>query len=205
MADKTLSREFVKGLWDENPILKMLLGMCPALAVSNSAVNGLAMGLATAFVLISSNALVSIVRRLVPGQVRIPTYIMIIAGFVTLADLFLKAQFPAISKSLGPYIPLIVCNCLILGRSEFFASKHGLVPSIVDGVGMGIGFTGVLVVMGVIREILGSGAVFGFVFMGEEVFTPWIIMILPAGAFLTLGMLMGIINYITNKRKAEAK
>lgn len=201
MASKPLKTEFIKGLWDENPILKMLLGMCPALAVSNSAVNGLAMGLATAFVLVASNTLVSVVRRIVPGQVRIPTYIMIIAGFVTLADLFLKAQFPAISKGLGPYVPLIVCNCLILGRSEFFASKHPILPSIIDGVGMGLGFTAVLLVMGVIREILGSGAVFGVVFMGEDVFTPWVIMILPAGAFLTLGLLMGILNYITNRKK----
>ncbi len=201
---KTLSAEFVKGLWDENPIIKLLLGMCPALAVSNSATNGLAMGLATLFVLVASNSLVSIVRRLVPSQVRIPTYILIIAGFVTLADLFLKAQMPGISKALGPYVPLIVCNCAILGRSEFFASKNPLIPSIVDGFGMGVGFTLVLVVLGSIREVLGSGAIFGFVFMGEEVFAPWVVMVLPAGAFLTLGLLMGILNYITRPKGDSA-
>ena len=201
---KTVSAEFVKGLWAENPILKLLLGMCPALAVSNSATNGLAMGLATAFVLVASNSLVSLVRRIVPAQVRIPTYIMIIAGFVTLADLFLQAQLPVISKALGPYVALIVCNCVILGRSEFFASKHPLVPSIADGLGMGLGFTIVLVVLGSIREVLGSGAIFGYVFMGEEVFVPWVVMVLPAGAFLTLGLLMGILNYITRPKGDSA-
>ncbi len=201
MAGKSLGAEFVKGLWAENPVLRLLLGMCPALAVSNSAINGLAMGLATLFVLVASNTMVSLIRRIVPSQVRIPTYIMIIAAFVTLADLCLKARLPEISKALGPYVPLIVCNCLILGRSEFFASKHPIIPSIIDGLGMGIGFTGVLVVLGMVREVFGSGAIFGFVFMGEDVFTPWVVMILPAGAFLTLGMLMGIINYIGNLRK----
>jgi electron transport complex protein RnfE len=174
--------------------------MCPTLAVTNSATNGFAMAAATAFVLLSSSTLVSLIRRLVPSQVRIPTYIIIIAGFVTLADLFLKAMFPAISKSLGPYIPLIVVNCLILGRSEFFASKHSVGRSIIDAAGMGTGFMIVLVILGGVREILGSGSIFGFVLMNEEVWIPWVVMVLPAGAFLTLGVLMGLLNYVTMKK-----
>ncbi|MEE8575081.1 MAG: Rnf-Nqr domain containing protein, partial [Thermodesulfobacteriota bacterium] len=148
---------------------------------------------------------VSLIRRIVPKQVRIPTYIVIIAGFVTLADLFLKAEFPAISKSLGPYIPLIVVNCLILGRSEFFASKHAPGRAIVDAIGMGIGFMIVLIVLGSVREVLGSGSIFGFVFLSEAVFTPWVVMVLPAGAFLTLGLLMGIINYVTAGKKEASE
>ncbi len=198
----TILKEFKKGLWAENPVIKMLLGMCPALAVTNSATNGFAMGMATTFVVISSSTMVSLIRRIVPRQVRIPTYIVIIAGFVTLADLFLKAQFPVISKALGPYVPLIVVNCLIMGRAEFFASRHPLFPAIMDALGMGLGFTGVLVVLGGIREILGSGSIFGVVFMTEEVFTPWVVMILPAGAFLTLGLLIGIINYASQRRES---
>jgi electron transport complex protein RnfE len=138
--------------------------------------------------------------------VRIPTYIVIIAGFVTLADLFLKAQFPEIAKALGPYVPLIVVNCMIMGRAEFFASKHPLVPSMADALGTGIGFTGVLVTLGSVREVLGSGSIFGVVLMTEETFTPWVVMILPAGAFLTLGLMIGFINYFSalNKRRGGA-
>ena len=203
MASKGLTYEFKKGLWAENAVIKMLLGMCPALAVSNSATNGLAMGLASTFVVISASTFVSIIRRLVPKEVRIATYIVIIAGFVTLADLFLKAYFPPVSKSLGPYVPLIVVNCMIMGRAEFFASKHPIAPSIADALGTGLGFTWVLVLMGAIREVLGSGAIFGYVFMGEDVFTPWVVMILPAGAFITLGLLIGFINVMTNRRSAK--
>ncbi len=198
----TLLKEFTKGIWRENAVIKMLLGLCPALAVTNSAVNGLAMGLASTFVVVSSSTMVSIIRRLVPSGVRIPTYIVIIAGFVTLADLFLKAYFPAISKALGPYVPLIVVNCMIMGRAEFFASKHPLTPSIFDALGTGVGFTWVLVVLGAVREIFGSGSLFGITILTEAVFTPWIIMILPAGAFLSLGLMIGIINYITTMKGA---
>ncbi len=203
MAKRTLAQEFTKGLLAENAVTKMLLGMCPTLAVTNSATNGFAMAAATAFVLLSSSTFVSLIRRLVPSQVRIPTYIIIIAGFVTLADLFLKAMFPAISKSLGPYIPLIVVNCLILGRAEFFASKHSLGRSIVDAAGMGTGFMIVLVILGAIREILGSGSIFGLVLMNEEIWTPWVVMVLPAGAFLTLGVMLGSLNYFTMKKGAK--
>ncbi len=201
MAEKSLFYEFKKGIWTENAVIKMLLGMCPALAVSNSATNGLAMGLASTFVVVSASTMVSVIRRLVPRQVRIPTYIVIIAGFVTLADLFLKAWFPEISKALGPYVPLIVVNCMIMGRAEFFASKHPLLPSMADALGTGVGFTWVLVVLGTVREILGSGSIFGVVLLTEEVFTPWVVMILPAGAFLSLGIMIGLINYFTQKRE----
>jgi electron transport complex protein RnfE len=204
-VDKTnLIGEFKKGLWAENAVIRLLLGMCPALAVSNSAVNGLAMGLASTFVVVSSSTMVSTIRRLVPRQVRIPTYIVIIAGFVTLADLFLKAQYPAIAKALGPYVPLIVVNCMIMSRAEFFASKHPLFPSMADALGTGLGFTGVLVVLGAIREVLGSGSIFGFIVMTEETFTPWVVMILPAGAFLSLGLMIGMINYFSQRKKERA-
>ncbi|VAV85308.1 Electron transport complex protein RnfE [hydrothermal vent metagenome] len=201
---KTLSYEFVKGLWRENTVIKMLLGMCPTLAVTNSASNGLAMGLASTFVVVASAAMVSLIRRLVPGGVRIPTYIIIIAAFVTLAELFLKAYFPVISKSLGPYVPLIVVNCMIMGRAEFFASKNPVTPAVVDALGTGIGFTWVLVLLGAIREILGSGSIFGIVLMTDKVFTPWVVMVLPAGAFLSLGLMIGIINYFTLRRRRAA-
>lgn len=204
MAKKTITEEFKKGLWAENPVIRLLLGMCPALAVSNSAVNGLFMGLASTFVVVASSTMVSTIRRLVPRQVRIPTYIVIIAGFVTLVDLFLKAQFPVISKALGPYVPLIIVNCMIMSRAEFFAAKHTLAPSMADALGTGLGFTGVLVVLGSIREVLGSGSIFGFVLMTEETFTPWVIMILPAGAFLSLGLMIGVINYLSELKTRKA-
>jgi electron transport complex protein RnfE len=205
VADRTALSEFTKGLWDENPILRLVLGLCPTLAVTSSAINGIAMGASTMFVLVLSSLFVSLIRRHVPGQVRIATYIVIIAGFVTLADLFLKAQFPAVSKALGPYIPLIVVNCIILGRAEAFAAKNPPVSSIIDGIGMGIGFTWVLTVIGAIREVLGSGSIFNYVLMTEEVFSPWVVMVLPPGAFLTFGLLLGGINYYISLRKAAGK
>ncbi|MDH4227686.1 MAG: electron transport complex subunit E [Deltaproteobacteria bacterium] len=199
----SLSKIFKTGLWNNNAVIKLLLGMCPTLAVTNSAINGLAMGLASTFVVLCSSSFVSVIRRIVPGGVRIPTYIVIIAGFVTLADFFLRAFFPAISKALGPYVPLIVVNCMIMGRAEAFASKNPILPSFVDAAGMGIGFTWVLVVLGSVREVLGNGSIFNFVFAPESVYTPWIIMILPAGAFISLGLMIGLINYFS-MRKARA-
>ncbi|MFC1581790.1 electron transport complex subunit RsxE, partial [Candidatus Neomarinimicrobiota bacterium] len=164
MAKKRIPplKEFLKGLWDENPVLRSLLGLCPTLAVTNSAVNGLAMGLATTFVLLSSSILISLLRKVIPHQVRIASYVVIIATFVTVADRFLAAYFPAISQALGPYVPLIVVNCLILGRQEAFSSKNNIGRSILDGAGMGSGFILILVMLGSIREILGSASVFGF-------------------------------------------
>ena len=192
--------EFRRGLWTENPVFRQLLGMCPTLAVTNSAINGLAMGLATSFVLISSSTIVSLIRKLVPNQVRIATFTVIIATFVTVADQFLGAFFPDISKALGPYVPLIVVNCIILGRQEAFASKNPVHKSILDAVVMGCGFIATLTVLGSIREILGSGSLFRLQLLGEW-FKPWVVMILPAGAFLSLGIGLGIINYIVSRKK----
>ena len=196
-----LSKEFLKGLWDDNPVLRMLLGLCPTLAVTNSAINGLAMGLATTFVLISSSILISLLRKVIPHQVRIAGYIVIIATFVTVADKFLAAYLPEISKALGPYVPLIVVNCLILGRQEAFSSKNGVGRSIIDALGMGSGFVFVLLALGSIREILGSATLFNIQVLGDW-FNPWMIMILPPGAFLTLGLLIGLGNWL-NERKVK--
>jgi electron transport complex protein RnfE len=150
-------KNFLKGLWDESPVFRQLLGMCPTLAVTTTAVNGFSMGMATSFVLICSSTIISIVRKLIPNQVRIASYVLVIATFVTMADLFLKGYFPDISKALGPFVPLIVVNCLILGRVEVYASKHGPFSAFVDAFGMGVGFTLALVVLGTIRGFLGSG------------------------------------------------
>ena len=193
---RNLSYEFVKGLWDESPIFRQLLGMCPTLAVTTTAVNGLSMGLATSFVLVCSATIVSFIRKLIPNQVRIASYIVVIATFVTIADLFLKGNFPDISKALGPFVPLIVVNCLILGRAEVFASRHDPFPAFVDALGMGFGFSIALTVLGTIREILGSGTIFGFLN-----FEPWVVMILPGGAFITLGLLIGLMNMIKERTK----
>jgi len=202
MSTTTLKFEFVKGLWKENPVMASLLGLCPTLAVTNAAMNGLAMGLATTFVLITSSMIISALRNFIPYQVRIAGYIVIIATFVTVADRFLAAFFPDISATLGPYIPLIVVNCVILGRQEAFSSKNGIGRSLVDSLGMGLGFIMVLVTLGVIREILGSGSVFGVTVMGDW-FTPWMVMILPPGAFLTLGLLIALANLFNDRRAAS--
>jgi electron transport complex protein RnfE len=197
-------RDLVKGLWRENPIFVQVLGMCPTLAVTTKALFGLSMGMATTFVVISSSVVVSAIRRFVPDQVRIPMFTVVIATFVTAADYFLKANFYQISKALGPYVPLIVVNCIILGRAEAFASKHGVVRSFLDAVGMGIGFTCALIVLGSIREILGSGTIFGYRIMWSG-FTSWVVMVLPAGAFITLGLLVGLFNVIDKKMKEGKK
>ena len=200
-SETPLAREFIKGIWQENPVLASLLGLCPTLAVTNAAINGLAMGLATTFVLLTSSFMISALRKLIPYQVRIAGYIVIIATFVTVADRFLAAFLPEISATLGPYIPLIVVNCIILGRQEAFASRHGIGRSLLDSLGMGTGFVLVLVVLGMIREILGSGSVFGLSVLGDW-FTPWMVMILPPGAFLTLGILIALANWFNDRRAA---
>jgi len=197
----TLREDFLKGIWKENPVLASLLGLCPTLAVTNAAMNGLAMGLATTFVLVCSSLMVSSMRNIIPHQVRIASYIVVIATFVTVADRFLAAYLPDISKSLGPYIPLIVVNCLILGRQEAFSSKRNPGRALVDALGMGIGFIMVLVTLGVIREILGAGTVFGVTVLGDW-FDPWMVMILPPGAFLTLGILIALANWYNDRRAA---
>ncbi|MDB4349387.1 electron transport complex subunit E [Omnitrophica bacterium] len=196
---KTLYRDFIKGIWKENPVFVILLGMCPTLAVTTKAVFGLSMGLAVIFVLTSSSLLVSIFRKFIPTQVRIATFTIIIATFVTIADYLLKARFPVISKALGPYVPLIVVNCIILGRAEAFASKNTPLRSLSDALGMGCGFTLALVILGSIRELFGSGSVFSLQLLGDW-HQPWVIMILPAGAFITLGLLVGAFNLFKGKR-----
>ena len=195
-----LSTEFMKGLWDQNPVLRALLGLCPTLAVTTSAVNGLGMGVATTFVLVCASLLISLVRKIIPSQVRIASFIVVIATFVTIVDLLMKAKFPALSKSLGAFIPLIVVNCLILGRQEAFASKNNPWRSIVDAVGMGLGFTLTLTVLGAVRELLGNRTIFDIQLLPDS-FEPWIVMILPAGAFLTLGLMLGLVNIITQRRE----
>ncbi len=201
--DVSLTQEFTKGLWGDNPNLEQLLGMCPTLAVSTSVINGLGMGVAATFVLVCSSVMISLIRKLVPGQVRIATYIVVIATFVTLVDLSMKAWAPALSASLGAFIPLIVVNCIILGRAEAFASKNGPWRSTIDALGMGAGFTATLLVLGAIRELLGAGQL-----MGKTVlpgFEPWIVMILPAGAFLVLGLMLGAVNLINHRRQEAAR
>ncbi|MFP4081315.1 MAG: electron transport complex subunit RsxE [Candidatus Aminicenantes bacterium] len=203
MPNKPLSEEFLKGLWKENPIFRQLLGMCPTLAVTNAMINGLAMGLATTFVLVFSSLVVSSIKKLIPRQVRIASYIVIIATFVTMADRFLAAFFPPLSKNLGPYVPLIVVNCIILGRQEAFSSKNTVGRSLIDALGMSFGFIFGLLVLSGIREILGSGTFFGYQVMGPW-FKPWIIMVLPPGAFITLGILIALVLYLEQKTKARS-
>lgn len=195
--------DFAKGIWDNNPVFKQLLGMCPVLAVTNTALNGLAMGLATSFVLISSSIIVSLIKNFIPRQVRIASYIVIIATFVTMADLVLAAQFPVISRALGPYVPLIVVNCLILSRQESFASEYPVHRSFLDALGMSAGFTLALLVLSACRELLGAGELFGYV-LTSGLYRPWIVMILPGGAFLSLGFLIALTNFVTYRMGWES-
>lgn len=200
----TASKDFINGLWRENPIFRLLIGMCPTLAVTSQAQNGLAMGIATSFTLISSSTIISIFRKLIPKEVRIPSFVVIIATFVTIVDLFLKANFPDVSKELGPYLPLIIVNCLILGRQETFASKNPAYRAVADALGMGLGFTAALVILGLSREILGMGSIFGYDVMGAN-FRPWVIMLSPPGAFFSLGLMLGVINIIDKFLKKSKK
>lgn len=186
-------KEFSKGIIKENPIFRLVLGLCPALAVTTSAIDGLAMGFAATFVLINSNIVISILRKFIPQKVRIPAFIVVIATFVTIVDFIIHAIDYRLYNSLGLFIPLIVVNCVILGRAEAFASKHPITYSVVDGLGMGVGFTLSLVVLGGIREILGDGGIFGYNVFGPE-YLPFLVMVLPPGAFLALGLMLGIMN-----------
>ncbi len=194
--------EFVKGLWRENPTFRIVLGLCPTLAVSTSVSNGIGMGVAATFVLVGSNIFVSLVRNIVPEKVRIPCFIVIIATFVTIADLFMKAYSPLLSRSLGMFVPLIVVNCIVLGRAEAFSSKEPPLKSIFDALGMGLGFTWALVLISAIREALGNGTILGFTLNAN--FSPPLFMILAPGALLTIGILIGLINYFTMKWKTGA-
>lgn len=203
MAAKTIGQEYLKGLWNENPVFRQVLGMCPTLAVTNAVINGIAMGLAVAFVLVFSSLAVASIKKLIPSQVRIASYIVIIASFVTMADRFLAAFFPPISKALGPYVPLIVVNCIILGRQEAFASKNSIGRSLIDALGMSTGFLLALMILSSIREILGTGTFLGMQVMGSW-FKPWTIMILPAGAFMTLGILLSLTILVEQKMKSRS-
>lgn len=192
-------KEFTKGLLKENPNLVMLLGMCPTLAVTTMAQNGLGMGLATTFVLVCSNLVISLLKKVIPDTVRLPCYIVIIAGFVTFVSIMLDAFLPELSEALGVFLSLITVNCIILGRAEMFASKNKVLPSVLDGLGMGIGFTMSLIVVGALRELFGTGKVFGFPIAPDFV-QPMTIFILPAGGFFTLGCVIAILGALTRKK-----
>jgi electron transport complex protein RnfE len=189
-----------RGIATENPVLVQMLGMCPTMAVTNSLANGIAMGIATMFVLVGSGLFVSLLKKYIAHEVRITSYILIIATFVTLADLLLAASFPEISKALGPFIPLIVANCLLLGRAEAFAAKVGPSRALADGIGMGLGFTLALSAMSAIRELLGRGSLLGFDIRGPP-FEPWVFMVLPPGGFFTLGLLLITAAWIDERRR----
>lgn len=199
MAEKINQKQnFLKGIIKENPVFVMLLGMCPTLGVTSSAFNGLGMGVATLFVLLMSNIVVSLVKSQIPSKVRIPAFIIIIASFVTIVEMVLEAFIPFLYEQLGIFIPLIVVNCLILGRAEAFASKNNLISSILDGLGMGIGFVIALTALGAVREILGSGSLFDFKFVSEDANT-FILFILPPGAFIALAYLAVLFNKMSVK------
>lgn len=198
-----LSAELTKGIWKENPIFVQVLGMCPTLAVTNSVINAIAMGVATFFVLVGSSLLVSLLRKMIPREVRISTYIIIIATFVTLADSALEALVPAVHKELGAFIALIVVNCVILGRQEAFASRHPPLMALADAVGMGLGFCIALLCLGGTREILGSGSFLGVDLFGPN-FEPWVIMVLPPGGFLMLGAVL-LFFAVLKQRKRRPK
>jgi len=197
-----LSRVFYNGLINENTIFVQAIGLCALLAVTTSATNGLAMGIAVTIVTIGSNIVVSLLRKFIPDKIRIPAFIVVIATFVTMVDLFMKAYAPTIYKALGIFIPLIVVNCMILGRAESFASKNSLLPSIVDGLGMGLGYTIATTLLGVLRELIGAGSLFGISLFGPN-FEPAIMFIMPPGSFILLGIMMGIFNYLRRKKETS--
>jgi electron transport complex protein RnfE len=200
-SPKSAYDEMIKGLWRDNPVFVQVLGMCPMLAVTNSAINAVVMGLATFFVLVGSSFLVSSLKQLIPKQVRISVYVIIIATFVTVADYTLLALLPKVHKELGAFLPLIVANCMILGRQEAFASKHTVKFAVMDAIGMASGFMLALFALGSVREILGEGKLFGLSLFGDH-FEPWVIMILPPGGFITLGLLLLLFNWVGERKKA---
>ncbi len=187
------------GIVDENPTTRLVLGMCPTLAVTTSAINGIGMGVSTLAVLMGSNIVISLLRSVIPDKVRIPSYIVVIAGFVTIVQMTIKAFAPSVDQALGIFIPLIVVNCIILARAEAFASKNGVLASAADGLGMGIGFTIMLLIIGGAREILGNGSIFGIALYGQAA-SPALMMILPPGGFLAFGVLIGIVNMLSEKK-----
>ncbi len=194
----------LNGIITENPTFRLVLGMCPTLAVTTAAVNGLGMGLATTFVLICSNLVISLIRNFVPDKVRIPAYIVVIATFVTMVDLFLKAFLPDLSESLGLFIPLIVVNCIIFARAEAFASKNPPLDSMLDGLGMGLGFTCALTIISCVRELLGSGCLFGVDLLGPS-YPPALIFVLAPGGFITLGLVLAAVNKLLSLRRKKSE
>jgi electron transport complex protein RnfE len=199
MTSKSM-QNLTRGIFKENPVFVMMLGMCPTLGVTTSMANGIGMGLATMFVLALSNMAISLVKNVIPAMVRIPCYIVIIASFVTIINLLMEAYLPALHAQLGIYIPLIVVNCIILGRAEAFASKNNIWQSLLDGLGMGIGFTIALALLGGVREILGAGSILGWNFVGEDGY-PILLFIMPPGAFLALAGLIMVFNKISGANK----
>lgn len=193
---------FIRGLWEEVPLFRIVLGLCPALAVTTSLINGLGMGLATTSVLMGSNVVVSLVRKGIPGKIRIPSFIVIIASFVTMVDLLMHGFTPDLHKALGIFIPLIVVNCIILGRAEAFASKNGIGKSLLDAAGMGLGFTISLCILGSLREILGSGTIAGIIITPES-YRPVLLCILPPGGFIVYGLLLAGFNFLDSIRGGE--
>ncbi len=204
MSGRTPQQDFLRGIWKENPVLIQMLGLCPALAVTNTVANSLVMGIATFFVLTGSSFLVSLVKKVVPNEVRISTYILIIATFVTVADMTLEALVPDIHKALGAFVALIVVNCMILGRQEAFASKNPVGRSLLDAFGTGVGFMIAMLMMGTVREVLGNGTILGAKVIPGN-FEPWVIFILPPGGFLTLGAWLMVIAWWTERRTARAR
>lgn len=198
---KSLLQEFTKGIIKENPVLRLVLGCCATLAVTTAASNAIGMGAATTFVLVCSNAVISLLRNVIPNKVRIPAFITIIAGFVTIVQMFIKAFSPALDTALGVFLPLIVVNCIILGRAEMFASKNKVLPSIIDGLGMGVGFTAAMLAMGIIRELLGAGTVFGLPILSGFM-EPIIIFLLPPGGFFVFGMLIALSGKLSKEGRA---
>lgn len=198
----SLKKIFRDGLLDQNPIFVQLLGMCSTLAVSTSVINGIGMGLSVTFVLILSNLFISLLRNLIPSKIRIASYIVIIAGFVTVVDMILQAYVPSLAESLGLFIPLIVVNCIILARAESFASKHGPLPSVLDGLAMGVGFTMALVIISAIRELIGSGCLLGYRIL-PATYSPAVLVISPVGGFLVLGALIALVQWLRSRSKRK--
>jgi electron transport complex protein RnfE len=199
----TSTDDFLRGLWRDNPVFVQVLGACPTLAVTNTARNALAMGLATLCVLVASNAIVSSIRRFVPKQVRIASYILVIASLVTIVDYAIQAISLEVHRALGAFISLIVVNCIILGRAEAFASKHGVGRSLLDGLGMGLGFCLALLLLGVVREVLGSGSLFGVELFGPR-WQDWVILVLPSGGFFTFAAWLLLFNWYSGRRQRRA-
>src|SRR3972149_2027723 len=206
---KELLGDLIRGLWEEIPLFRLVLGTCPTLAVTTSATNGVGMGIATTFVLVASNIMISLLRKIIPDMIRIPAFIIVIAAFVTVTDIMMAAFTPELHHSLGIFIPLIVVNCIVLARAEAFASKNTIIRSASDGIGMGIGFTIVLILLGSLREILGNGTWFdmpaltGVMGLFNYEYQPMIVMVLPPGAFIGLGLFVALANKIEEKRKGK--